>query len=191
MSTQATSLAERIASGKPILLAEISPPRGVDPTPLREAARCFAKKVHAVGISDNREQVLMSALAAAALVAAEGVEPILHVTTRDRNRIALVSEALGAQALGIRNLLCTSGTHQTLGRFRAAKNVYDIASIPDLCRFGGRLSAGGRGARHRGGWPVLSGGGGGAVCGSAGTADHPADQENACRRQAIGDAARL
>ena len=52
----------------------------------------------------------MSALAAASLVAAEGVEPILHVTTRDRNRIALVSEALGAQALGIRNLLCTSGT---------------------------------------------------------------------------------
>lgn len=137
MSTQATGLAERIASEKPILLAEIAPPRGVDPTPLREAARCFAGKVHAVGISDNREQVSMSALAAAALVAAEGVEPILHVTTRDRNRIALVSEALGAQALGIRNLLCTSGTHQTLGRFRAAKNVYDIDSIQLLQTYAG------------------------------------------------------
>jgi methylenetetrahydrofolate reductase (NADPH) len=71
----------------------------------------------------------MAALAAASLVASEGIEPILHVTTRDRNRIALVSEALGAQALGIRNVLCTSGTHQTLGRFRAAKNVYDIDSV--------------------------------------------------------------
>jgi methylenetetrahydrofolate reductase (NADPH) len=77
----------------------------------------------------------MSALAAASLVAAEGLEPILHVTTRDRNRIALVSEALGAQALGIRNLLCTSGTHQSLGLFRAAKNVYDIDSIQPLKTF--------------------------------------------------------
>jgi methylenetetrahydrofolate reductase (NADPH) len=137
MSRQASGLAERIASGKPILLAEISPPRGVDPAPVRDAARRYAGKVHAVGISDNREQVSMSALAAAALVAAEGLEPILHVTTRDRNRIALVSEALGAQALGIRNLLCTSGTHQTLGHFRAAKNVYDIDSIQLLQTYAG------------------------------------------------------
>jgi methylenetetrahydrofolate reductase (NADPH) len=62
---------------------------------------------------------------------------MLHVTTRDRNRIALVSEALGAQALGIRNLLCTSGTHQTLGRFRAAKNVYDIDSLQLLQIYAG------------------------------------------------------
>jgi methylenetetrahydrofolate reductase (NADPH) len=81
----------------------------------------------------------MAALAAAALVAAEGLEPILHVNTRDRNRIALVSEALGAQALGVRNVLCTSGSHQTLGRFRAAKNVYDIDSI-QLLRTYARLA---------------------------------------------------
>jgi methylenetetrahydrofolate reductase (NADPH) len=62
-------------------------------------------------------------------VRAAGLEPILHVTTRDRNRIALVSEALGAQALGVQNLLCTSGTHQTLGTYRAARNVYDIDTI--------------------------------------------------------------
>ncbi len=123
------NLAQRIESGETILLVEISPPRGVDPQGLRGTARQFAGKVHALGISDNRERVSTSALAAASLVAAEGVEPILHVTTRDRNRIALVSEALGAQTLGIRNLLCTSGTHQTLGHFRAAKNVYDIDSI--------------------------------------------------------------
>lgn len=124
-----TNLQQRIASGKAILLAEISPPRGADPASLRETARRFAGKVHALGISDNRDRVAMSALAAASLAAAEGVEPILHLTTRDRNRVALVSEALGAQALGIGNLLCTSGTHQTLGHFRAAKNVYDIDSI--------------------------------------------------------------
>jgi methylenetetrahydrofolate reductase (NADPH) len=82
-----------------------------------------------VGVSDNRDRVAMSALAAASLLKEEGLEPILHMTTRDRNRIALVSEALGAQALGIRNLLCTSGNHQTLGSFRAARNVYDIDAV--------------------------------------------------------------
>ncbi|MDD5762491.1 MAG: methylenetetrahydrofolate reductase [bacterium] len=129
MSTQATGLQERISSGKTILLAEIHPPPGVDPAPLRTAAKLYAGKIHAVGVSDNRDRVAMSALAAASLLKAEGLEPILHVTTRDRNRIALVSEALGAQALGIRNLLCTSGTHQTLGRYRAARNVYDIDAV--------------------------------------------------------------
>jgi methylenetetrahydrofolate reductase (NADPH) len=129
MSKPITNLQERIASGKPLLIAEISPPRGADPAPVREMAKRFAGKVHALGISDNRDRVSMAALSAASIVAAEGVEPILHVITRDRNRIALVSEALGAQALGIRNILCTSGSHQTLGRFRAAKNVYDIDSL--------------------------------------------------------------
>ena len=103
----------------------------------------LAGKVHAVGVSDNRERVSTSALAAASLIAAEGLEPILHVTTRDRNRIALVSEALGAQTLGIRNLLCTSGTHQTLGHFRAAKNVYDIDSIQLLKAYSGLPGDGG------------------------------------------------
>jgi methylenetetrahydrofolate reductase (NADPH) len=85
----------------------------------------------------------MSALAAASLLKAEGLEPILHVTTRDRNRIALVSEALGAQALGIRNLLCTSGTHQTLGSYRAAKNVYDIDAVQLLQTYAHLASDGG------------------------------------------------
>jgi methylenetetrahydrofolate reductase (NADPH) len=129
MSQSTTSLQERIASGKPLLVAELSPPRGADPAPLRATAKSYLGKVHALGVSDNRDRVSMSSLAAASIVAGEGIEPILHVTTRDRNRIALVSEALGAQALGIRNVLCTSGSHQTLGQFRVAKNVYDIDSI--------------------------------------------------------------
>ena len=137
MSKPITNLQERIASGKPLLIAEISPPRGADPAPVREMAKRFAGKVHALGISDNRDRVSMAALATAAIVAGEGVEPILHVTTRDRNRIALVSEVLGAQALGICNVLCTSGSHQTLGRFRAAKNVYDVDSIQLLQLYAG------------------------------------------------------
>lgn len=140
MMANTTSLQERLASGETLLLAEISPPQGADPAPVRETAKRFAGKVHALGVSDNRETVRMSALAAAALVAGEGVEPILHVTTRDRNRIALISEALGAQALGIRNVLCTSGSHQSLGRFQAAKNVYDVDSV-QLVQTYSRLAA--------------------------------------------------
>ncbi len=129
MEKNNTVLRQRIEAGKSLLLAEISPPQGCDPAPLRETARRYLGKVHCLGISDNRDRVLMSALAAASIVAAEGVEPILHVVTRDRNRIALISEALGAQALGINNLLCTSGTHQVLGPYRSAKNVFDIDTV--------------------------------------------------------------
>ncbi len=129
MTTSETKFQSRISSGVPLLSVEIAPPKGGDPAPLRAAAKRFAGKVHAIGVSDSRNGLCMSALAAAALVAAEGVEPILHIVTRDRNRIALIGECLGAQALGVRNILCTSGTHQTLGVCPPAKNVYDIDSI--------------------------------------------------------------
>jgi methylenetetrahydrofolate reductase (NADPH) len=126
---KATDLQQRLESGKAVLLAEISPPAEAEPAGVQQLAKRFAGKVHALGVSDNRDRVGMAALAAATLVAGQGVEPVLHITTRDRNRIALVSELLGAHALGIRNILCTSGSHQTLGHFRAAKNVYDIDVI--------------------------------------------------------------
>jgi len=129
MTESETKLQARIGSGKPIIMIEVAPPKGGDPAPLRATAKRFSGKVHAVGISDNRLGACMSALAAAGIVAAEGGEPILHVVTRDRNRLALISQCLGAQALGVRNILCTSGTHQTLGICRPAKSVYDVDSI--------------------------------------------------------------
>ena len=118
-----------IEAGKQILVAELSPPKSGDPKSVQQRAKLYAGKVHALGVSDNKDGAAMSALAAASLVASEGVEPILHVVTRDRNRIALVSECLGAQALGIHNILCTTGTHQTLGPARSAKNVFDLDSV--------------------------------------------------------------
>jgi methylenetetrahydrofolate reductase (NADPH) len=142
MVLEKTELHKRIESGKPLLVAEMSPPRGGDPAPVRAAARRFAGKVHALGVSDNRDGVCMSAMAAAALILAEGVEPILHMTTRDRNRIALVSDCLGAQAMGVRNILCTTGTHQTLGRCRSARNVFDVDSIQLLGIYGGLAADG-------------------------------------------------
>jgi methylenetetrahydrofolate reductase (NADPH) len=129
MAGERTRLHELIDSGESILVAELAPPRGSDVEAVRASARHYAGRVHALGVSDNRDGVRMSALATASLIAAEGVEPILHVVTRDRNRIALASECLGADALGVRNLLCTTGTHQTLGICRGARNVFDIDSI--------------------------------------------------------------
>jgi len=129
LADEKTKLDLLIDSGKPILVAEIAPPDGSDLEVLRSCARRFAASVHALGVSDNRDGVRMSALVAASVVASEGVEPILHLVTRDRNRIALASECLGAHALGVRNLLCTTGTHQTLGSCRGARNVFDIDSI--------------------------------------------------------------
>jgi methylenetetrahydrofolate reductase (NADPH) len=129
LEDEKTKLDVLIDSGKPILVMEIAPPNGGDLEAVRSCARRCASRVHALGVSDNRDGVRMSALAAASAVASEGVEPILHLVTRDRNRIALASECLGAHALGVRNLLCTTGTHQTLGRCRGARNVFDIDSI--------------------------------------------------------------
>ena len=128
MTESETPFQARLHSGKPILVVEVAPPKGGDPVPLRSAAKRYEGKVHAIGLSDNRRGVGMASLAAAAIVAAEGMEPILHMVTRDRNRIALIADCLGAQALGVRNILCTSGTHQTLGVCPPAKNVFDMDS---------------------------------------------------------------
>jgi len=133
MQEHKSLLERRIESGSGILVAEISPPKSADPDLVRAAARRYAGRVHALGVSDNRDGVCMSAVAAAALLVEAGIEPILHMVTRDRNRIALVSDYLGARALGIRNVLCTTGTHQTIGPARAARNVFDIDSVQLLC----------------------------------------------------------
>ena len=119
----------KIESGANVVVAQFRPPKSGDAGAVRSLAREFAGKVHAVGVCDNHREIGMSALAAASLVTVEGVEPILHVVTRDRNRIALASDCLGAAALGIHNILCTSGTHQTLGAFRSGRNVFDIDSV--------------------------------------------------------------
>ncbi len=125
-------LRNKAAAGKKFLIAEIQAPQNGDGAGLRALFGRYRGKVSAVGLSDNRGKVGVSALAAASLALQEGVEPVMHIVTRDRNRIALVSDALGARALGIENLLVTSGEHQTLGSFGKAKRVYDVDSIQFL-----------------------------------------------------------
>ncbi len=100
MPQETTTLQKRIESGKPIIIAEIAPPRALDAAPIRALAKKIAGKVHALGVSDNRDSIRMSAMAAASIIFAEKVEPILHMVTRDRNRIALLSDCIGAQDSG-------------------------------------------------------------------------------------------
>jgi len=126
MPQEKITLRQRIQSGKRIILSEIAPPADANAAYVKDLAKELAGKVHAVGISDNRNAIRMSALAAASIAVGEGVETILHMATRDKNRAALVSDCLGAHALGIYNILCTSGTHQSLLPFSTVKNVYDI-----------------------------------------------------------------
>jgi methylenetetrahydrofolate reductase (NADPH) len=83
-----------------------------------------------VNITDNQTAIVrMSSIGAGAIVVQEGLEPVIQMTCRDRNRLAIQSDLLGAYALGMRNLLCLSGDHQTFGNHPNAKNVFDMDSI--------------------------------------------------------------
>ncbi|MGE4283968.1 MAG: methylenetetrahydrofolate reductase [Clostridia bacterium] len=110
--------------------AELGPPMSANGDFVKEKARALSGIVDAVNITDNQTAIVrMSSIAAACICMNEGVEPIVQMTCRDRNRIAIQSDLLGAYALGLKNLLCLSGDHQTFGNHPQAKNVYDIDSI--------------------------------------------------------------
>ena len=110
--------------------AECGPPKGADPEAIKRKGRLVKGYVDSVNVTDNQTGVVrLCSLAACALLRGEGLDPVLQMVTRDRNRIALQSDVLGASALGIRNILCLSGDHQSFGNQPQAKGVFDIDSI--------------------------------------------------------------
>lgn len=110
--------------------AECGPPKGADPEVVKSKGKILKDHVDSVNVTDNQTGVVrLSSLAACALLRAEGLDPILQMVVRDRNRIALQSDVLGASALGIRNILCLSGDHQCFGNQPQAKGVFDIDSV--------------------------------------------------------------
>ena len=132
-----SNLERVLAAGKFAVTAECGPPRGADPEEVRKKVGLLKGNCDACNVTDNQTSVVrMSSLAGSMLLAEAGVEPLMQMVTRDRNRIALQSDVLGASALGVRNLLCLSGDHQTFGDDPQAKNVHDIDSIQllDLVR---------------------------------------------------------
>ena len=124
-----SKLAGRIAGGGFIVTAEVLPPTGADGAAIERAARAIGDKPCAVNVADNHFGIALSSLAASAVLARAGLEPVVQIVTRDRNRIALQSDLLGAACLGVRNVLCLSGYHQTLVGCPEASNVYDLDSI--------------------------------------------------------------
>jgi methylenetetrahydrofolate reductase (NADPH) len=125
-----SNLQSVLAGGHFAVTAELGPPKGVSPENVRKKTELLKGAVDAANITDNQTAVVrMSSIAAAHIVLSGGLEPVMQMVTRDRNRIALQSDIIGAAALGIRNVLCLAGDHQKFGNHPGAKNVYDIDSI--------------------------------------------------------------
>ena len=110
--------------------AELGPPKSADVAVIQKKAKFLKGNCDAVNITDNQTAVVrMSSISAGFLARQEGLEPVIQMTCRDRNRLAMQADLLGAYALGLRNLLCLSGDHQSMGNHPTAKNVYDIDSM--------------------------------------------------------------
>ena len=137
MSHYSGSNLERVLSaGHFAVTAEIGPPRGPDPEEVRVKAELIRGIADAYNVTDNQTAVVrMSSIAASKILFDAGLEPVMQMVCRDRNRIAIQSDLLGASALGLRNCLCLSGDHQSAGAggklhgHPGAKNVYDIDSV--------------------------------------------------------------
>jgi methylenetetrahydrofolate reductase (NADH) len=124
-----TTFAERLRDGHFVITAEVAPPVSCDPDDLRRKAAPLKGLVDAVNVTDGAgARAAMSALAAAALLHDMGIEPILQITCRDKNRIALQAELMGAAALGIRNLLLLTGDDPKAGDQPDTKPVFDVDS---------------------------------------------------------------
>jgi methylenetetrahydrofolate reductase (NADPH) len=122
-------LASALQSTGFIVTAEVLPPPAAEGTAIKAVVDGIGNSLAAVSVADNHSGVGMSSLAASSVLLGLGREPIYQVVTRDRNRIAIQSDLLGAAALGIKNVVCTSGHHQTLTGCADSANVYDLDAI--------------------------------------------------------------
>lgn len=129
MTMSKSRLAQTLASGRLAITAECLPPASADAAAVKKLAAALPSNLDAVVVADNCGEIHSSSLACAAILAGEGRQTVLSMVTRDRNRIALQSDALGAAALGIGAVLCLTGDHQSLGVCPQAAGVHDIDSI--------------------------------------------------------------
>ena len=150
---------DQLKSGDFVVTAEYLPRAETEGSAIKAALQALKEVPSAVNVADNPFGVGMSSLAASVILAQSGIEPVYQVVTRDRNRIAIQSDLLGAAALGIRNILCLSGYHQTLTDHPETANVYDLDSTQLLnvlkkMREQGELLNGGK---INGAFPVMTG----------------------------------
>ena len=125
-----SNLEKVLNAGHFAVTAELGPPAGSDVEFVRKKADLLRGAVDAVNVTDNQTAVVrMSSVAVSALLVQTGLEPVMQMVCRDRNRIAMQSDILGASALGIRNLTCLTGDHQSFGNQAGARKVFDIDSV--------------------------------------------------------------
>lgn len=124
------SFKDILNSGKFVVTAEVGPPKGTDIKEMIHHIELLKGKVDALNVTDNQSAVMrICSMAVCKIVLEHGVEPILQMTCRDRNRIGLQSDLLGANVLGIKNVLCMTGDHVLAGDHKQAKPVYDVESV--------------------------------------------------------------
>jgi methylenetetrahydrofolate reductase (NADPH) len=125
-----SNLEKVLKAGNFAFTGECGPPKGANVEHLREKIAHLKGKVDAVNITDNQTAVVrLSSWAASTIVIQEGMEPIFQMVCRDRNRLAIMADILGVSAMGVRNMLCLSGDHQSFGNHPQSKNVYDLDSM--------------------------------------------------------------
>ncbi len=125
-----SNLEKLIRAGHFVVTGELGPPKGWQRAVIEEKGELLKGNVDAVNLTDNQTAIVrMSSIAAGRILVEMGLEPIIQMTCRDRNRLGIQADLLGAAALGIRNVLCLSGDHQVFGNHPTAKNVHDVDSI--------------------------------------------------------------
>jgi methylenetetrahydrofolate reductase (NADPH) len=125
-----TNLEKMLEGGRFAVTAEVGPPKGTGTSGVMKKGERLKDSCDAVNVTDNQTAIVrMSSLAGCALLKQLGVDPVLQMVCRDRNRIAIQSDILGAVALGIGNILCLSGDHQSFGNHPSATGVYDLDSM--------------------------------------------------------------
>ncbi len=140
--TQLTTFRASASRGEFLITAEVAPPKGGNPEHMIQMAATLKGRVHAVNITDGSRAVLrMSSFAASVILQQQGIEPICQMACRDRNRIGLQSDLMGAHALGIRNILALTGDPVKAGDHPDAKSVFDLESVR-LLQLIGKLNNG-------------------------------------------------
>ena len=125
-----STLEKILRAGHFAVTGELGPPQSADGEVIHKKAVQLKGYCDAVNITDNQTAIVrMSSIGAGTLVVQEGLEPVIQMTCRDRNRLAIQADLMGAYALGMRNLLCLTGDHQNFGNHPTAKNVFDIDSL--------------------------------------------------------------
>lgn len=136
------ALSKALRGGDFAITAEVAPPKGADTAAFLAKSRLIKDRVNAINVTDNQGSVMrMSPLATCALLAREDIDPVFQITCRDRNRLALQSDLLGAASFGICNVLCLTGDFITLGDHPQGKAVFDIDST-HLLQVCGKLNSG-------------------------------------------------